>query len=69
MMMRDFTDKEILVSIGERIKNIPEDKTLKDIVNYYGEDFKVAIFIHSHLTPIQQKALGLLLGGNDDEIL
>lgn len=68
-MMREFTDKEILLSIGKKIRRIPEDKTLKDITNYYGEDWSFKCFMNSFFTPIEQKALGLLVGGNDDEVL
>ncbi len=60
--MREFTDKEILFGIGEKIRNINNEITLKDLIKYYGEDFKINSLIHSHLTPIEQKALGLLLG-------
>jgi len=58
--MRSFTNEEILQAIGDQINKIPEDKTLKDLIKYYGEDFSLKTFLASHLTPIEQKALGLL---------
>lgn len=58
-----MSENEVLKSIGERIKTIKEELTLKDLVRYYGDDFPVSVLISSHLTPHEQEALGLIGGG------
>ncbi len=53
-------ERAMINSIGEGIKNIPKDKTLKGLVEYYGEDMPVGVLIMSHLTPHEQRFLGLI---------
>lgn len=60
MAWRVPSDIEVLQSIGNKIKGIDGELTLKDLVKYYGEDFPVCVFINSNLTPLQQEALGIV---------
>lgn len=56
------SDAELLKDIGDRIKSIPENKTLKDLVKHYGEDYPGGCLPLIHLTWYEQKALGLVGG-------
>ena len=54
------SEAEMLKDIGKRIDCIPKETTLKDIVNYYGEDCPVYIYWVSNLTPNEQMAMGFV---------